>query len=128
MQVKLDAFRALVASKAFAAQAIGTRDGFCLAVGEATLGTDAGTVRTFKNLTTLARFAKNENVSTLSLDLSQMPRPKKRSTKPVGAVPAAVVPSAAAPVSRRTINVGKTPAQRRQIREEAERARPVAEQ
>lgn len=85
MQVKLDAFRALVASKTFAATAVGTRDGFCLTVGAATLGTDAGTVRTFKNLTTLARFAKVENVSTLSLDLTQMPKQKKRSPKSAAA-------------------------------------------
>lgn len=98
MQVKLDAFRALVASKTFSTQAIGTREGFCLTVGTATLGTDAGTVRTFKNLTTLARFAKAENVSALSLDLSQMPKAKKR---PAKSTAAPVVAPAAAPVVAR---------------------------
>lgn len=87
MQVKIDAFRALVAQKAGAVQAVGTREGFCLMVGTATLGTDAGTVRTFQNLTTLARFARGENVAALSLDLTQMPKPKKRVQK----LPAAAV-------------------------------------
>ena len=85
MQVKLDAFRALVAQKAGAVQAVGTRDGFTVVVGSATLGTDAGTVRTFKNLTTLARFAKAENVNSLSLDLAHMPKARKRPVKPTGA-------------------------------------------
>jgi hypothetical protein len=80
-QVNLNAFRALIGQKVGAIQALGTRDGFCLTVGSATLITDAGTVRTFKNLTTLARFAKGENVSALTLDLSHMPKPKKRTAK-----------------------------------------------
>lgn len=78
MQVKLDAFRALIAQKAGAVQAAGTRDGFCLRVGTATLGTDAGKERLFQNLTTLARFAKNENVAAMSLNLDVMPKPKQK--------------------------------------------------
>ena len=86
MQVKLDAFRALIVQQAEGVSAVGTRDGFCLIAGKFTLGTEAGTVRTFKNLTTLARFAKAENVATLALDLSQMPKAsKKRATKAAAA-------------------------------------------
>lgn len=89
MQVKLDAFRALVSQKAGAVQAVGTRDGFKLNVGTATLGTDAGKERFFQNLTTLARFAKSENVISLSLDLSNMSmKPKFKS--PLRAAAAAV--------------------------------------
>lgn len=86
-QVKLEAFRALIGHKVGTIQALGTREGFCLVVGSATLITDAGTVRTFKNLTTLARFAKGENVSALTLDLSQMPKPKKRTAKAAAVAP-----------------------------------------
>ena len=87
-QVNLNAFRALVGQKVGSIQALGTRDGFCLVVGSATLITEAGTVRTFKNLTTLARFAKGENVSALNLDLSQMPaKSKKRTVKALTTTP-----------------------------------------
>lgn len=95
-QVNLNAFRALIGQKIGSIQALGTRDGFCLVVGSATLMTEAGTVRTFKNLTTLARFAKGENVSTLNLDLSQMPtKAKKRPAKASTVAPAKTLAAAA---------------------------------
>ena len=82
MQVKLDAFRALVYQKSAVVSVEGSRKGFCLIVSNCMLGTDAGNVRYFQNLTTLARFAKGENVSSLSLDLSKMPsKTKKRAAK-----------------------------------------------
>lgn len=88
MQVKLDAFRALVLQKVRPpVSAVGTAKGFCLMVGDDTLGTEAGGIRVFKNLTTLARFAKSENVDSLALRLAQMPKSKKRVAKAAAVAP-----------------------------------------
>lgn len=89
MQVKLDAFRALVLQKAGPVRVDGTPAGFELTVGTAKLATEAGNLRIFKNLTTLARFARGEDVIALTVDISQMPKKiKKRAAQPVAAPPA----------------------------------------
>ena len=78
MQVKLVAFRALVLQKVQPPVSVSfDKHGFYLSVGDDMLHTEAGKARCFKNLTTLARFAKIENVDMLSIKLSRKPLPTK---------------------------------------------------
>ena len=91
--VRLNAFQALVRHEAakLSVKAYGTSKGFCLRVGDALLGTETGALRTFKNLTTLARFAVAQRITILALDLGTMPTRKRPQTKPA-AVAAAIAP------------------------------------
>ena len=74
MAVGLQGFRALVQKKAGEIKAVGTKSGYEIhACGDA-LKVEVGTVRVFKNLSTLARFAKNEGINSLTLDLSIIPK------------------------------------------------------
>ena len=86
MQVDLSAFRALVMAKAGEVKAVGEKNGFRVEVGQAQLETEQGQPRVFKNLTTLARFVKAQGVSSLTLNLAQMPKVKKASAK-IAAMP-----------------------------------------
>ena len=87
MAVGLEGFRALVAAKAAEVRAVGTKDGYELhALNGNALHTDAGRVRVFKNLSTLARFAKVEGVNSLLVDLTLIPKPKKTAFKAVSRV------------------------------------------
>lgn len=85
--VRIEAFRALVKREvdALTVKAHGTSQGFCLEVGGFMLATENRALRTFKNLTTLARFAKAQNVKVLELHLNDMPSRKRApATKPAG--------------------------------------------
>lgn len=81
MQVELAAFRALVSVKAGDVRAVAEKNGFRVEVGAAQLGTEQGQPRVFKNLTTLARFAKAQGASILTMKLDEMPKRRKTVAK-----------------------------------------------
>jgi hypothetical protein len=81
MSIVLAGFRALVEKKAGEVQVKGTKTGFELHVAGSALHTEAGKVRVFKNLNTLARFAKAEGVNSFHADLSVVPKGPKTASK-----------------------------------------------
>lgn len=91
MSVKLEGFRALVSKKAGEIKAIGSKQGFEIHAADEALLTEEGRVRVFKNLTTLARFAKAEGCQKITMDLSIMPKgpktPAKASKRSTAATP-----------------------------------------
>lgn len=97
MQVSLDAFRVLVAERVGDVRAVAGKDGFRVEIGQGgLLHADSGRPRVFKNLTTLARFARNENVSSFTVDVRQLPAKAKTSKAKPKAKPKAARASKAA--------------------------------
>lgn len=82
MQLTLSAFRALMLTKAGDVLAIAGPDGFTVQIAGGTLYSDVGNVRVFKNLTTLARFAKTEGASEMRVNLGQISRRRRVAAKP----------------------------------------------
>lgn len=90
-------FRALAAVNASTVIAKGSKAGFVIEASGQTLATENGKTRVFKNLTTLARFAKAEGCGSISVDLTLFP--KKKTPKAKTAAAAAAAPATGTPVA-----------------------------
>lgn len=90
-------FRALATVEASKVVAKGSKSGFTIEASGQTLATENGKTRVFKNLTTLARFAKAEGCGSISVDLTLFP--KKKTPKAKTAAAAATSTGSSTPVA-----------------------------
>lgn len=81
MEIKLQAFKALVVHHADKVRATSGLQGYGLAVGDDTLHTDSNKPRVFSNLNTLANFARSIGLKSIIVDISQKPQPRAKPKK-----------------------------------------------